>query len=172
MKVLVTGCPRSGTTFVSRLLCTKYGLDMPHEKMGEHGTVSYAFAVDAEEYLWCHEGERRRDFDFDLIFHLVRDPLACIGSLTVMMHMLSPFFEAHLGELRGASEIQQCADVWIRWNKLVERQAHFRVRVEDIPTRGIGTAINSRMHHTPTYGELGALREEVFELAVRYGYGI
>lgn len=88
--LLVTGTGRCGTTWLSRTLLAT-GLDVPHEHMGKHGTVSMYFQVDSPWYPFipwakplekiAHVGERRSDFNFNHVVHLVRHPLKVAASM-------------------------------------------------------------------------------------------
>lgn len=86
MKVLITGSPRSGTKSMSISL-RKMGIDMPHEKMGEDGTVSCFFFMNAEwyprgDYGPTHVGDGvPSNYDWWLKIHLTRHPLKCIASM-------------------------------------------------------------------------------------------
>lgn len=94
LPVLVTGAGRSGTTWFSRTLQAA-GLDAPHECCGQHGTVSWYFWADNDWYpyqVWrkpegrcVHVGERRSDFEFHSLIHMVRDPLKVIASTRAVM---------------------------------------------------------------------------------------
>ena len=64
-KVLITGCGRSGTSYMSSLM-RKTGLDMPHEVMGRDGMVGWQQARDTS--------------GFDIVLHQVRHPLRAISS--------------------------------------------------------------------------------------------
>ena len=89
--LLVTGTGRCGTHFMSKAL-SKAGLDIPHERVGEHGTSSHFFATDSDWYpmfthdddIKAHIGERKSDYRFRHIIHMVRDPLKCIHSINAV----------------------------------------------------------------------------------------
>lgn len=89
-KLLVLGSGRSGTMFTAKALTT-VGINVLHEKVGEHGTVSHYFVTDSEWYPMApwqeragkkHVGERRSDFDFEHVVHIIRDPRKSIPSMT------------------------------------------------------------------------------------------
>src|SRR5210317_297718 len=89
--LLVIGSGRCGTTWLSQTLQAA-GFDVKHECVGDHGTVSLFFQVDADWYPFvpwvakepgrvAHVGERRSDFVFDHVVHLVRHPLEVAASM-------------------------------------------------------------------------------------------
>jgi hypothetical protein len=96
LPLLVTGNGRSGTTWLAKTF-QKAGIDCPHEHCGEQGTVSWYFYRDSDWHPYhvshrpvgrvIHVGERRGDFNFDNVVHLVRHPLKVIGSMSRVMSM-------------------------------------------------------------------------------------
>ncbi|MBI3900714.1 MAG: hypothetical protein HY324_01025, partial [Chlamydiia bacterium] len=75
-KLLVLGCARSGTLYISKVL-KACGLHIRHEKMGKEGMSTCDFVVDPEVGRW---NLRPKDYHFAHIFHQVRDPLQVIAS--------------------------------------------------------------------------------------------
>lgn len=65
-KLLITGAPRSGTYFTARLLFN-LGLDIRHEHLDTHGTVSSVHLLDTS--------------GFTKVVHQIREPLKTISSL-------------------------------------------------------------------------------------------
>ena len=78
--ILITGCGRSGTTYVSKLLC-EAGLDLLHHDVGPDGSVDWCLAVTSDVPLpWGKKGRSSGDYVFDRVLHQVRAPLAVISS--------------------------------------------------------------------------------------------
>jgi hypothetical protein len=107
-KILITGCPRSGTTYTSKLL-QRCGKDVTHEhRIGEDGIVSWLLTPTIEDVTFIRQ---RRNFksihtnskthymwrpfhwdhpiptaefksEFGVFLHQVRDPIRCISSMT------------------------------------------------------------------------------------------
>jgi len=179
VKLLVTGCPRSGTTFVARVL-QRLGLDVRHEDTGPDGAVSFALTVDDDEYPRGHKGPRRSATKFDVLVHLVREPLATISSMATMPELL-PWFARHL-DLAAWEPLDRLIDrgaganlfahIWCGWNDLIEAQRPaLRVRVEDIDLHGLGDKTNHRAYQPFQWAALSANQESaVRERARRYGY--
>lgn len=126
-KVLVVGCPRSGTTYMAQLL-QSYGLDVRHEEMGEDGTSSWPMAT-------CHKGPwgaRRSNFRFQNTIHVVRDPVRVVASLPTLKKVSWKFMSNYVLICRKASPLVQAMQACIGWNKLIEAQgASIRIKVEE-----------------------------------------
>ena len=85
--LLVTGCPRSGTSWYVNHLNGRYGLKMGHEYVGEDGAVSGFFFGDFDFYPYKHGlmGQKREDYLFGEVHLLVRNPLNTIPSLAILL---------------------------------------------------------------------------------------
>lgn len=94
-KLLVTGTGRVGTNYISDVL-KAIGLDVPHGMVGRDGVVSQYFVVDSDwnpmitwmPYGSDHVGERKSDYEFENVIHLVRHPGITISSIDVMFSYL------------------------------------------------------------------------------------
>lgn len=192
--LLITGCARSGTMFMSRLML-RSGIDAPHESMGGDGIVSWLMAVDAEKAPW---GPGRHNYTFDHIFHQVRNPLKSVNSI-----YNSESNESWRYICKNMPEISMKADLltrsvqyWVYWNLHIEKIAEWRYRIEDIDNvvdemeRRLGRPINkeqlkkiSRNLNTRKKKETftwAQIKEKIdpklfrkFEkLAIRYGYKV
>lgn len=71
-RVLITGCPRSGTKFVKRYFEAQHRIFLGHEQEGQHGTVDWRQAY-------------TRSPAFEATISLVRHPIPTIRSLTDLM---------------------------------------------------------------------------------------
>lgn len=83
-KLLVTGCGRSGTLYITSCL-QKLGLDVRHEEpvppngvMGKDGMVSWFMTVDDSNPAL---GPGRKYYEFEYVLQLVRHPLKVIASV-------------------------------------------------------------------------------------------
>ncbi len=170
---LVTGCPRSGTAYYSAYLCSM-GLDMPHERTGADGSVSWMYAVRSPFVPWGHRDECRDNFKFERIVHLIRHPLQCIPSLTTMAVQSWDWIGAELGKRYGGPGsyvLADAVDFWLEWNYLTAKQATATVRIEDVPEVD-GLFRNARQHPELTSQMLAVLprADEVHAMARSYGY--
>ncbi len=200
-ELLILGTGRCGTSMLSRMF-QAVGLDVRHEKVGEFGTVSLFFNVDSEWYPmnpWSkssvHVGERRSDFRFKHVWHVVRDPYKVIPSMTGIFPALNYEFFVDNGIIKPGIKpaLLKCAHVYYELNKLAEKQASFRFKVEDMsealwhkmlrklgqkrchmPVVSRGQATGFRKRDPITWKDLDALDPEltsnILDMAVRYGY--
>jgi hypothetical protein len=147
--VLVTGTGRSGTTYFSDLL-TLLGLDVGHQRNGKDGCSGAEFAVDHDWYPWfpvygggdcANVGERRSDYDYKHILHIVRHPLRCIPSLMRNYPAINPEFWADNGSMDPSfmdkSSIVRNAAMYYAINKRIDEsgQAEYRCQLEKIHER-------------------------------------
>lgn len=192
--VLITGCGRSGTQYINKVL-RQSGLDVEHEhKMGAHGCVSWLMTARLD---WAPWGPLANHYKFRHIFHQVREPTKVIQSC-----FNTPPTAGWKWIMRSIPEIQlsdslltKCAKYWYYWNLLAERQAEWTYRIEEIDSiyvemgKKLGQQFNaetpkmiskkSNSKGAPKYPitwsvlrqELDpALYENVRSLARRYGY--
>jgi hypothetical protein len=127
--VLVTGCPRSGTKYISCLLA-ELGLDVQHEAAGRDGTSSWCMAVDADSTPW---GPPRKDFCFAVSLHQVRNPIAAIQSFSTMTEASWRFIYAHTPCQPEDAPLVRAAKLWYHWNCHAERVTEWRYQVEQLP---------------------------------------
>lgn len=190
MRLLVTGCGRSGTVWLARALCLA-GVDCGHERTysltrcGEGGWSA--------EVSWL-AAPHPRPADVHVV-HLVRHPLAVIRSQVARgglarragdrREAYDRYIYRHLPGLRDLpTQLERCAAFWVRWNRLVD--ADERMRVEDVtaetvtrlarvvdPSAGL-TGLPPRAHRGRAapllrWRDVG---DQVAELALRYGYEV
>ncbi len=204
-KLLVLASPRSGTKFMSKVLQTS-GVKIGHEMFKPDGTVGMFFAVEDVWYPGKHwvtddeQKQRRSDFEFEQVWHFVRDPRKVIASLS------SPFFaraiwawqERHTGISCGLYPKKlRAMQFWVAWNELIERnKPDFFFRIEDIDKawpeicvwldiegvqtvpavpRDYGTIGTGQQAVVPmSWDEMKSIDNETYEcvreMATRYGY--
>lgn len=187
-RVLVTGCPRSGTRYLERQFLDA-DLRVRHERMGADGTVSPLFCVDDSFYLdERHPNPLFSTCTFDHIFHLVRDPQDCIPSMA--QNMPAKFWhwqEKHTGITGHTPEPLRSALFWESWNDRIERLPGAKlIRLEDWPTVWpeicalLGVPVRpliearpgATQHARMLFSDIpdAALREAILKRAARYGY--
>lgn len=138
-ELLVLGTGRCGTTTIANVF-QKMGLDLQRERVGAYGTSSLFFTVDSDwhpRWTWeerCHIGERRSDYIFEHIFHIVRNPVKTIPSMgAVFPGLMYEFFEDNeIIPIGIKSQLLRCAHAYYNLNILSEEQAELRFRVEDL----------------------------------------
>ncbi len=129
--VLITGCGRSGTTYISKALCLS-GLDVPHEKLGEDGAVSWYRAGDNCYFRWKRI-KKIAEEEYRHIFHQVRDPLKTIASAQTLRKEAWEYICQCVPEISMDDPlVVRCAKYWYFWNLRAEEMAEWTYRIEDI----------------------------------------
>lgn len=131
--LLVVGCARSGTTYISKVL-KKSGLRIGHEKMSRDGISTCELVGNPKEGYWQGRwGIFPERYRFSHIFHQVRNPLHVISSTYVTEDLDSWYFimkyipEIHMQD----SHLVKCAKYWYYWNVKAEKIAEWTYRIED-----------------------------------------
>ena len=192
-QLLITGCARSGTAYVARVL-RDCGLDVGHEKDASFGLVSWPMTVDTPQRLWGPPSGRYR---FKHIFHQVRHPLKTIASFHLANELSWRYVFKHIPEIKlNDKMIVRCAKYWVYWNLKAEKRAEWTYRVEDMEkalpemSRRLGVPLDASVlkniskhyHQRPYHVHLTweilhrTLKEELYtkvvRLAERYGYDV
>src|ERR1700722_14128714 len=116
--LLITGCARSGTTYIAKAL-QESNLEIGHEKMLKDGVSSWYLATSPKRTKRRVNPEKYR---FAHTFHQVRHPLRTISSVyaTENRHswnyILSQIPEIHMHD----SHLVKCAKYWYYWNLKAE----------------------------------------------------
>src|SRR4051794_29418744 len=130
MRFVVTGCARSGTSYVAKLL-TETGIPCGHELVYGPGSVKPWPDSRPGESSWLAAPHLHRLDRETVVLHQVRHPLAVVRS-----HLLFHFFTGHAAEglrdyveyvgrwtpevLEPTDELGRTLRFWERWNLLVE----------------------------------------------------
>ena len=127
--VLITGCSRSGTSYMSDFLRLN-GIQVDHERDAADGTVSWTMVVDAP---WTPWGPGRRGFRYRHILHQVRHPLKAIGSIVNEEQRAWDFIQTYMPQVREHDPILvRAVNYWIYWNLAAEKMAELTYRIEDV----------------------------------------
>lgn len=111
-RLLVIGCGRSGTMFLTRLLYYS-GCRVGHEQITEAGGVGWQLTLP-------HWREKWRDDD--RIVHLIREPWSCISSLTTHDLEVYERAESIVGHWSDIGErLRTAAEWWVRHNDLCDQ---------------------------------------------------
>lgn len=148
--LLITGCARSGTQYVAMAL-TASGIEIGHEQMKSAGVSKWDLATNPKEARnkrWIN----LHNFQFDHIFHQVRDPLKVISSVYVTEDRQSwNYILKHTPEIDiRDSHLIKCAKYWYYWNLKAEELAEWTYRLEDLDQlweeygRRLGKPINAQ----------------------------
>ena len=115
--ILGVGHPRTGTGYTAKLL-QSWGLDVGHEKMGEHGTVDWSLAT-GKKSLW--QDVDFNEYDWQCIIYCVRDPRESIPSIvyTEDIKEASINFRSKYSVLKNTNPITTAINSIYRWDQLV-----------------------------------------------------
>lgn len=133
-KVIVTGCGRSGTLYMSKVL-TALGFDIGHEGFMADGISSW-YIVEPTRAQAVKDMVRGCDVVF---IHLIRNPLEAISSMMrcelIRTRSSLDFFARTNPEYNDLELIERCARYWVEWNKFAAHRFYMdaRLRVDDMP---------------------------------------
>jgi hypothetical protein len=129
-RVLVTGCGRSGTKYLSVLL-KRCGLELVHERrMGRDGICSWMFGVAASKAPW---GPPPADYTFEHTFHLIRNPVSAIPSIATFSPAAWRYISRYVSMEASDPSLLRAAKYWLGWNEIVEQKTDVRLKIEDLP---------------------------------------
>ena len=128
-KVLITGCARSGTKYITYIL-NELNFDVRHEFMGIDGIVSWLLADNSERPPW---GPKEYDYkDFDIILHQVRNPINTISSCFTLNKRSMNYINKSLKIHNEKQLLEKLAIYWHKWNELAEAKSKWTYCIENI----------------------------------------
>lgn len=131
-RILITGCGRSGTHYTSALL-KAMGLDVPHEAVGKDGAASWKHVVSGTfVYIGKNRSVEIDSSGFDRILHQVRHPLKVIASMQTFSDSTWSYMAKAIELDLGANPVRKGMQAYVRWNRLIEKSADWRFRIEEI----------------------------------------
>lgn len=195
--MLITGCPRSGTAYLSRLF-TYAGLPCGHEQKYNNipsdvspdnfRTIVPAIKNPKAESSWWAVPHLK---NHDKIIHITRDPLKVISSM-----MKHSFLEGQdiaevartLPKILELQGIERYAYFWTEWNSIIEKHTKTRYTVEEIdknPRRFLAQFIEPKAiyfnNHYNSWGKYeqktlkdipaGEIKDNFIKKLKQYGYG-
>jgi len=116
--IVVTGCARSGTGYMAKVLQAA-GLDVPHFKAAGRDGISSDVVVPFP----C--------LDDCLVLHQVRYPLNQISSMQTSVWYTWQYLES-LIDMEGMNLQRKCMAYWLNWNTIAQRRADFTYKVEHL----------------------------------------
>lgn len=143
-KVLITGNGRSGTLTMTHMLKKVANLDVGHEYVRSDGCCSlYFFDPSLHSYpfipwgppkgLNAHVDQKFSDFEFEHIFHIVRNPLKCIPSMASIYS--APIMNWFV-DMKVVPDVKprlyKSMLIWYNVNKKTEELAEYRFKIEEL----------------------------------------
>jgi len=142
-KIIVVGCPRSGTTYISRQY-RRNGLEVHHEQLGPDGTVNWCIGpMLADKYTnsrlkapWGGHTvtELKQRYPNALIYHVVRHPQYAMSSMATISRPSWNFIQQFIDIKESDNIIQKVMKMWHYWNLLCEEAAVNTYMLEDTST--------------------------------------
>ena len=130
--LLITGCGRSGTTYISEAL-QQAGLDIGHEFLRKDGCASWLMNVQSDHAPYGRKSTE--NIRYQHIFHQVRHPLDVISSTYWTITQKSfAFFSEYIPEIdiQNDSRLIKSAKYWYYWNLMAEQKAEWTYKIENI----------------------------------------
>jgi len=137
MKLVITGCGRSGTGYAAAIL-NRCGLRCGHEDVFNASTSTPSFrGFDADSSWlavpWLHKIQCRA-------VHQIRCPLSVISSFVGIgffskspKNKLLAVVNKYDGAILATNDpVLSAIAYWVRWNMAAEQRTQFRYRVEDL----------------------------------------
>ena len=126
--ILVVGHPRTGTSYVAKLL-QSWGLDVQHEKMGKDGTVDWSL-VTGHKSLW--QDISIKDYQWDIIIYCVRDPKKSIPSIAYTEEASLSFRKTFNSRIGNSNLISSAISSILEWDKMITSlNPNIVFRIED-----------------------------------------
>lgn len=189
--IIITGCGRSGTQYMWRVL-RDLGFDVGHEEWGKDGQVGFHAAVNLRGAALNRPWREVQDPENDVVLQQVREPLGTISSVQTFQDYSWDFICEHSAVDRHAPLVVRCMQYWYFWNLMAERWASFIYQIERLETawpticENIGIDRSTplpeetrkdrhfRTHTNLTWQDLSiadpGLTEDIRILAEHYGY--
>ena len=138
---LVTGCARSGTTYMWELLRASK-IDVGHECLGNAGSVAWQLACDSN-YRFYNWQFPKGKLEFDVVVHLVRDPIKVINSMYARTvapevsweHAWRYILNCCPAISRNDPLPVKCAKYWYYWNLEAEKKGMMTLKIEELEER-------------------------------------
>lgn len=187
--ILVVGCPRSGTCFISTLF-KEHGFDVGHEAWGRDGIACWRLAGNSDFWRGFNLCPREIQGAHPAV-HQVRHPLGTISSLLTIAEVSWDIMAKSI-PLRTKHPLHRAMQAYILWNRLAQQRASYTYRVENIrqeypelcrragfvstlkPDFATSEKTNGRPHESLSWADLESvdapLAMQVRALSVEYGY--
>lgn len=180
-KFIILGCPRSGTSFISKFLSYN-GFKVGHEKLEKDGISSWCLVSGGDNVCYgpSYNEVIKKLGNNSEIYHQVRNPIDTISSITTIQDKSFQFASKFIPINSYDSLILKSMKFWFYWNELSENFTKKRYRVEDTNEYVKNfklldeKKINSRSHVNLNWGDIEKenfeLSEKIKNMSIRYGY--
>lgn len=144
--IIFTGCGRSGTTYIAKLM-RESGVEIGHESVGRDGVAAWQIVGAPNENLPIGLNIRKRIIKglpieymsikdiFDqasIVFHQIRNPVDVVPSFFTIPETFWMRVAQYMSINLEGSTIEKAISYWYYNNLLTERISDYRYRIEDI----------------------------------------
>ena len=182
IRLVVTGCPRSGTKYTTEVF-KSLGLKAGHEECFTPEKHSITGCANEVEASWLAAPFLASLPANVFVIHQVRNPISVIRSLVDGRHLsfdssYSGFVYSYLtslprGSLPPKEDQKRAEEFWMKWNWFIEcglaQRRRARWKVEDVMTANIPPDCNTWGRTSPL---VYPLQSATITTARRYGYTI
>ena len=192
-KLIIIGCGRSGTKFISKLF-QEFNIDIRHESLRKNGISSWLLVPNTSKRLLGPSYKNVSILKMP-IMHQVRNPLHVISSMQTASQVSWIFISKFIPIIENDSLTLKCMKYWYYWNILAEEKAVYIYRIENIENEiekifeigkfgapkntkeilnNISKEINKRQYFRLKWNDLMKidknLTNDILSLAKKYGY--
>ncbi len=141
-QILLVGHPHCGEDYLASVFAA-YDYDVPVNAWGKHGTVNWLLAVDPKDLPKIKPPRppggftRPENVDSKYIIHYIGDPFNALPSIIAndtpecYNYRKRILYEKYRINLTDYDPLNAAAISFILWNKMIEEQKPFVVRIED-----------------------------------------
>lgn len=132
-RILIVGCPRSGTKYISQVF-KKAGLSSTHENdKGKDVVVGWRYAASGKAFCYHFRHICRFYTEFTQVWHQVRNPVKVLRSLPALgdYRNWAHIVDSRLG-LGDRRSLEYGMQFWLSWTRRCDDMCDWRYRVEDV----------------------------------------
>jgi len=188
-RIVIIGCGRSGTKFISKHLGLIHEKHKPErnpfksigrffglidkEKIPDKGIACWQAVVDDNSYYTIEST--------DYVLHQVRNPIDTISSCHAIKQKES--WNLIISNIKEINEddslLLKCMKYWYYWNKIAEKRASKTYRIEDINSEtpsDTNTRRDLDLYIKVSWSDMekenSGLTSKIKSLAIKYGYNL
>ena len=175
-KIIVVGCPRSGTGYASKFF------NIGHEELNKNGISSWCLVFN--NVLYGPNLQQVKNFFKNSevkIYHQVRNPLKVISSFQSMSPRAHDYFIKELNLSNLSSFLEKYIKIWVETNKKCELISEFTYQLENIETTFPDILpyknknYNTRKHSAFNINDFNNIEDKILlrefkDLSSKYGY--
>lgn len=167
-RIVVIGCGRSGTKFISK------HLGLGHEtRITERGIACWHAVVDKNPYYTIQPN--------DYVVHQIRNPIDTISSCHAIL--MKESWDLIINNIKDMNKddslLLKCMKYWYYWNQMAEKRASKSYKVEDLSSevpKDVNSRKDSELYRKISWNDMQNedknLANRIKSLAIKYGYNL